>query len=96
MTEQTVRPALIGIEADIPLALAIRAHSGTSFSPERRGESERAGWAQDMRNDYARVMRHATTDEQRQALDAQFAAYRSALLSASAPCSPAIATLSAP
>ena len=81
MTEQTVRPALIGIEADIPLDLATRAHSGTSFSPERRGESERTGWAQDMRNDYARVMRHATTDEQRQALDAQFAAYRSALLS---------------
>ena len=81
-TEQTfVGTALVGIEADIPLDLAIRAHSGTSFSPERRGESERSGWAQDMRNDYARVMRHATTDEQRQALDAQFAAYRSALLS---------------
>ncbi len=80
MTEQIARPALNGIESDIPRELAYRAHTGTSFSPERRAESEMAGWAQDMQNDYDHVMKYATTDEQRQELDAKFAEYRSALL----------------
>lgn len=80
MTEQTARPALTGIESDIPRELAYRAHTGTSFSPERRAESEMAGWVQDMTNDYDHVMKHATTDEQRQELDAKFADYRTALL----------------
>ncbi len=72
--------ALTGIENDIPRELAYRAHTGTSFSPERRAESEISGWVADMQNDYAHVMKHAETDEQRQELDTKFAEYRSALL----------------
>jgi hypothetical protein len=72
--------ALIGIESDIPLDIATRAHNGTSFTPERRGQSEVSGWAEDMRNDYAHVMKYAKTDDERATMDAAFAEYRQALL----------------
>ncbi|HEX7261954.1 MAG TPA: hypothetical protein VF258_09075 [Luteolibacter sp.] len=44
-------PATPDFSADIPLELAIRAHSGTSHSPERRGESEVSDYAQTLSAD---------------------------------------------
>ncbi|CAN5491942.1 hypothetical protein BH10CHL1_BH10CHL1_50070 [soil metagenome] len=61
--------------ADIPLELAIRAHSGTSFSPEQRGESERTGYADQLIADYAAVTQRAKP-EQIEEINAAFAIYR--------------------
>jgi hypothetical protein len=63
-------------ENDIPFELAQRAHSGTSFVPEDRAASERAGYASTLAGDYAELAKHATTDEQRATLDEEFARYR--------------------
>lgn len=46
--------------SDIPLSLAIAAHSGTSFSPERRGASEVSGYAAELAEVYEKLKAHAT------------------------------------
>lgn len=76
-----ISTALDGIETDIDLELATRAHNGTSFSPEQRGRGEVANWIEFMRDDYATVMKHAKTDDERRTLDAAFYDYRMALRS---------------
>jgi predicted amidophosphoribosyltransferase len=68
--------ALSGIDSDIPLSTAVGAHSGTSFSPERRGASEVKEYAQTLRQDYANTVAKATTQEQRDELTAIFERYR--------------------
>ncbi len=61
---------------DIPSELANRAHSGTSFSPEARGQSERSGYASTLAADYESLAKHAPTEEKRAVLDNEFARYR--------------------
>ena len=60
-------PATPDFSADIPLELAIRAHAGTSHSPERRGESEVTGYAQTLSGDLAEFTalaeKHGTGDQ---------------------------------
>jgi len=63
-------------ENDIPFELAQRAHAGTSFVPEDRAASERAGYASTLASDYASLAEHATTDEKRATLEEEFARYR--------------------
>lgn len=45
-------------EDDIPHDVARRAHSGTSFSPEQRAESERSGYAATLRADFSALAKH--------------------------------------
>lgn len=61
---------------DIPLDLARRAHSGTSFSPESRAESERSGYVSTLEGDYARLAKYADTEEKRTTLTDEFSRYR--------------------
>jgi len=65
-----------GFERDIPLQVAIDAHHGTSFVPEKRAEQERADYAQTMTQDMASLTALADTDEKRALLPAEFARYR--------------------
>lgn len=61
---------------DIPMSTAVSAHSGTSFSPEKRGASERASYAETLASDYAALSKWATTPEKQAILDEEFARYR--------------------
>lgn len=61
---------------DIPRNLAIAAHAGTSFVPERRGDAERESYASEMAADYARLAKHADTPEKQAQLEEEFARYR--------------------
>lgn len=61
---------------DIPLDLARAAHAGTSFDPEKRAETERAGYAATLAADLAALERYATTDAKRATLATEFARYR--------------------
>lgn len=61
---------------DIPYDLAYRAHSGSSFVPEKRAEQERAEYARVLEADYQHLAKFADTDEKRQLLDEEFARYR--------------------
>lgn len=63
-------------EDDIPRDLAIRAHSGTSFSPDTRGDSERKGYAAQLGLDYEALVKLADTEEKRVTLDQEFQGYR--------------------
>ncbi len=63
--------------SDIPAELAMRAHSGTSFVPERRGTQEQESYANTLASDYLRLESLATTDEKRATLAAEFPRYRS-------------------
>jgi hypothetical protein len=66
---------------DIPPQIAINAHAGTSFSPERRGASEIQGWCSDMATTYANLRaKHATTPEKVAQLDAEWERFRRGLL----------------
>jgi hypothetical protein len=47
-------------ENDISLSLAVSAHSGTSFSPEKRGESERASYAAEIAGALETMTQNAT------------------------------------
>lgn len=63
---------------DIPLSLAVSAHSGTSFSPEKRGAYERNEYAQTLQTDYDNLRRSASEGDTLHLLDAEFARYRHA------------------
>lgn len=65
-----------GFSADIPLSLAIAAHSGTSFSPEKRGEQVRDGYAQEMAGFYAELLQHADSPDKVTLLDEEFSRFR--------------------
>jgi hypothetical protein len=51
--------------SDIPLAVAIAAHNGTSHVPEERGAGEVAEYAKTLAGDYERLLTYARTDEKR-------------------------------
>lgn len=62
--------------ADIPMSAALAAHSGTSFVPERRAESERQGYADTLAADYETLRQHAEKGGTLDMLDAEFSRYR--------------------
>lgn len=61
---------------DIPATLAEQAFNGTSFSPEKRGQSARDGYAQDMAQALEELTRHATKGCTLDILPSVFAQYR--------------------
>ena len=77
-TPTPAKPDSHDFASDIPLDAAIRAHSGTSHSPERRGASEVSGYAQTLAADLAEFSalaeKHGTGD----ALAELFPRYRDA------------------
>jgi hypothetical protein len=66
----------LAFQADIPIDLARRAHAGTSFSPERRGEQERDAYATTLAGDWATLSKFATTDDRRAILAVEFPRFR--------------------
>jgi hypothetical protein len=73
------RPATVAdFVADIPLEVAVRAHEGTSWSPEKRGEQVRADYATTLVTDFEALSGLVETDDARAALDAGFPLYREA------------------
>ncbi len=62
--------------ADIARDLAVRAHTGTSFDPDKRGDMEVNEYASTLATDYETLSDHAPTGEKRAVLDAEFARYR--------------------
>lgn len=61
---------------DIPRSLALAAHSGTSFVPEKRADSVLSEYAETLRADHAALLAIADTDEKRAALVDEFDRYR--------------------
>lgn len=61
---------------EISSSLAVGAFHGTSFSPERRGESVRNDYAQTMQNAYETLTKHATKGGTLDLLDAEFERYK--------------------
>lgn len=64
--------------ADIPLSAAIRAHRGTSFSPEKRGKGVVREYVETMRADYERFAKLAQTSDTTEEFGELFAQYRDA------------------
>jgi hypothetical protein len=64
---------------DIPATLARGAFNGTSFSPERRGDSARDCYAGSMAEDYSHFLQHATKGGTLDKLEAEFSRYRARL-----------------
>jgi hypothetical protein len=64
---------------DIPLSLAVAAHSGTSFSPERRGETARNDYAAGLAADYEHFRAQAEKGGTLDLLPAEFERYRASL-----------------
>lgn len=62
--------------SDIPLYVAVAAHSGTSHVPEDRGEQERAEYASTLAQDLEALKKHAGTPEKLEALEEAFDRYR--------------------
>ena len=61
----TEQPPIIAAVDDINRELAHRAFSGTSFSPEKRGDSRREQYAAGVNGLYAELWPLAKTDEQK-------------------------------
>jgi hypothetical protein len=64
------------LSSDVSLQLAIRAHAGTSHSPERRGESEVADYVAHIANFNSKLASVADTDERMTEAVAQSDRYR--------------------
>lgn len=64
------------LKNDIPLSAAVAAHSGTSWSPESRGEYEQRQYADQLANDFANLSQFADSEEKKALLDGEFARYR--------------------
>lgn len=68
---------LIGIENDISRELAVAAHRGTSFDPDKRGESRLREYRETLEADYAHFLRVAGDDASKLAtLAEEFPRYR--------------------
>jgi hypothetical protein len=65
--------------SDIPLSLAVRAHEGTSFSPEKRGQSEVEEYAWMLESDWKALSAEAEKGKTVGLLDAEFTRYREGL-----------------
>lgn len=62
--------------SDIPSEMAMRAHSGTSWVPDRRGAAEQQNYVDHMANVYNSMLAKAKTDEAKKLLQSEFARYR--------------------
>lgn len=62
--------------ADIPTSAATAAYYGTSFNPERRGESTKSEYAETMASDYNELSAQAAKGGTLDLLPAEFARYR--------------------
>jgi hypothetical protein len=63
-------------ESDIPLETARRAYLGTSFSPDRRADTERSEYAETLAADYEVFQRNAIKGGTLDLLEEEFARYR--------------------
>jgi len=81
VTDQTSAPALeaAAFLADIPHSLAQSAYAGTSFSPERRGDSARSEYAQTLAEDYALFHAQAVKGGTLDKLAEEFSRYRAGM-----------------
>jgi hypothetical protein len=61
---------------DIPRVVAIRAHAGTSFDAESRGDEEINKYASTLATDFENLSKYASTDEKRATFETEFACYR--------------------
>lgn len=61
---------------DIPLSLAISAHSGTSFTPEKRGAAVVSGYSAELQEVYNTLQSHAEKGGTLDLLDDEFARFR--------------------
>lgn len=61
---------------DIPESLACDAHRGTSFSPEKRGDQERASYADQLLGDLAALEQLPSVDQKQGELELEFERYR--------------------
>jgi hypothetical protein len=75
-TEET-KPERSKYESDIPMSAAVDAHRFTSFSPEKRGESEREAYADHLEDARKKMLDLAKTDEQKKIAEEEFERYRS-------------------
>lgn len=66
---------------DIPHQLAQSAYAGTSFSPERRGDSARTEYAQTLAQDYAHFYAHAVKGGTLDRLPEEFERFRAGMAS---------------
>lgn len=62
--------------ADIPMSVAVAAHSGTSFVPDKRGTQERDGYSGHLEAVYETLSKHAAKGGTLDQLDEQFERYR--------------------
>jgi hypothetical protein len=65
--------------SDIPLSVAVGAHAGTSFVPDKRGATELAGYSANLERVYALMRKHAEKGGTLDLLDEEFARYRGGL-----------------
>lgn len=61
--------------SDIPMSAAVQAHNGTSFVPEKRGEGEKASYAEFMATFFNRVLKVAGEERKDEAL-AELSSFR--------------------
>jgi hypothetical protein len=73
-------PALSVSPDDMNYQRAVRAHSGMSFSPEKRAREDQQAYVQDVQSLYDEMLPLATTDAQRAILTAEVERYRQGYL----------------
>ncbi len=67
------------IDKDISYEEAYQAHSGTSFSPERRAKTEIESHIETLTDDYETLLKYADNEEKKAVLDTEFVRYRAGL-----------------
>lgn len=82
MSDTTPATPLCGIEQDIALETARRAHEGTSFSPDKRGRQEIEDYVQTLRHDWEHLAALAQQHGGLERVQEMFLAYRDAYRSA--------------
>lgn len=68
------------VESDVNLELATRAHSGTSWMPDKRGQAHQRDYVQHMQYVADDMAQYAKTDEQRATLAVELERYRAGYL----------------
>lgn len=76
MTETTTTVECTDFRSDIPQALALAAHSGTSFVPDKRAKSERDDYSRTLADDYEQFRELAEKCGTLDRLEEEFSRYR--------------------